>query len=252
MRMFQTQNSCSESFTLRISDQFGLTEDEKRQERTLDKVESVNKGILKSVNPQEVNLSVSCPRLAYGNRLRENTQDFESLSQFTKVCALASFWYRASAGMRYKTKLDEDDGLGYPIPLCRDYTLSRVNPQSRAYAAIPGGTSIGPVIEGHIVEILDQYGLEIAIPSPNNPKWTSCVLISREKSRFVDDLHIPMSNITAPARVYSLKTRKKVNLAWRNRRLALGKLVRHLILAPGNWKRTLSRFLRHRLASIHP
>ena len=29
------------------------------------------------------------------------------------------------------------------------------------------------------------------IPSPNNPRRTSCVLTSRGKSRFVDDLHIP-------------------------------------------------------------
>ena len=45
-------------------EQFGLTEDEKGQERTLDKGGSVNKGMLKSVNSQEVNSLVSSPRLA--------------------------------------------------------------------------------------------------------------------------------------------------------------------------------------------
>ena len=42
--------------------------------------------------------------------------------------------------MSYKTKLDEDDGFGDPIPVCREYTLPRANPLSRAYAAIPGET----------------------------------------------------------------------------------------------------------------
>ena len=60
--------------------QFGLRADEKGQENILEKREPVNKEILKSVNSQDVNSSVSSPRLASGNRLRENIQDFESLS----------------------------------------------------------------------------------------------------------------------------------------------------------------------------
>ena len=60
--------------------QFGLRADEKGQEKILEKGEPVNKEVLKSVNSQDVNSSVSSPRLASGNRLRENIQDFESLS----------------------------------------------------------------------------------------------------------------------------------------------------------------------------
>ena len=155
-----------------------MTEDEKGQERTLDKGESLNKRKVKSVNSQEVNLWVSSPRLASGNSLRENIQDFESLSetvQFTRVCEDASFWYH---GMSYKTRPDEDDGFAQIIPLCRKYTFSQVNPQSRSYAAILEGTIVGPVIEVHIVKILDNFEFEIAIPSPNNPRRTSYVLIS--------------------------------------------------------------------------
>ena len=63
-------------------------------------------------------------------------------------------------------------------------------PQSRVFAAIPGGTLMGPVIEVQIVKILDQYGLEIAIPSLNERERTSYVMISRQKSRFVDEIHI--------------------------------------------------------------
>ena len=66
-----------------------------------------------------------------------------------------------------------------------------MNPQSRAFAVSPGGTIIGPVIEVLIVKIIDQYGFEIAIPSPNDTERTSYVLISRGKSRFVDEVHIP-------------------------------------------------------------
>ena len=75
-------------------EQVGLIADEKGQERILEKGESVNKEMLKSVNSQEVNSLVSCPRLASGNRLRENVQDFETLSEtihLIKVCELASF-----------------------------------------------------------------------------------------------------------------------------------------------------------------
>ena len=53
-------------------EQIGLTPDKKGQERILEKGESVNKEILKSVNSQEVNSLVFCPRQASGNRLREN------------------------------------------------------------------------------------------------------------------------------------------------------------------------------------
>ena len=58
------------------------------------------------------------------------------------------------------------------------------------FAAIPGGTILGPVIEVKIVKILERYGLEIAIPSPNDHVRTSHVVISRGKSWFVDEVHI--------------------------------------------------------------
>ena len=70
--------------------------------------------------------------------------------------------HRLAAGTSYKTRSDADDGFVQLIPLCREYTCSRVKPQSRSFAAIPGGTIKGPVIEVQIVKIFDQYGLEIA------------------------------------------------------------------------------------------
>ena len=135
-----------------------------------------------------------------------NIQDFESLSEtirFTRVCEIASSWHRVSAGLSYKTRLDEDDGFGQIVPSCREYTLSRVNPQSRAFAAIPGGTIIGPVIEVQVVKIIDQYGLEIAISSPTDTQRTSYVVISRGKSRFVDEVHIPTADLRSSAELLS-------------------------------------------------
>ena len=41
------------------------------------------------------------------------------------------------------------------------------------------------------MKIIVQYALEIAMPSPNDRQRTSCVMISREKSRFVEEVHIP-------------------------------------------------------------
>ena len=65
------------------------------------------------------------------------------------------------------TKLDltRTTFFGQIIPLCREYTLSRVHPTSRVFAAILGGTIVGPAIEVQLVKILDSHGLEIAIPS---------------------------------------------------------------------------------------
>ena len=93
--------------------------------------------------------------------------------------------------MSHNSKPDKDDGFGDPIPLCREYTLPRANPLSRAYAAILGETIVGPVIEVHVVQMFGTHGLEIEVPSPNHPKRTSWALISRGESRFVDELHIP-------------------------------------------------------------
>ena len=183
-------------------EQFGLTVEEKVQEKTPGKKESVTKSVLTSVQSQEVKLLVSSPRRASGNSLREKIQDFESLSEtirFTRVCEDAIFVRRVSAGMSYKTRPDEDGCFSQISPLCRQYTLSRVNPRSRVFAAIPGGTIIRPVIEVQIVKILDTCGLEIAIPSPNDSKRTSYVMISRGKSRFVDEVHIPNAELRSSA-----------------------------------------------------
>ena len=66
--------------------------------------------------------------------------------------------------MKYKTRLDEDDGWGRIVRLCREYTFSRAHSESRVFAAILGGTFIGPVIKVQIVKIVGQRGRDF-IPS---------------------------------------------------------------------------------------
>ena len=107
-------------------EQFGLTEAEKEQERPLGRKEPVTRGVLSSVNSQEVKISVSFSRLASGNSLRRNIQDFESLSEtirLTRVCEDTIFVHRVASGMSYETRLDEDDGFVQLIPLCRKFSL---------------------------------------------------------------------------------------------------------------------------------
>ena len=64
--------------------------------------------------------------------------------------------------------------------------FSSIYPQSRVVAAIPVRTTIGPVDEVRSVKILEEYELEISIPSIINPVNTSYVVQSRETKRFVD------------------------------------------------------------------
>ena len=111
--------------------------------------------------------------------------------------------HRVSAGMMYKTRLDEDDGYGQLVPFCPGYTHSRANPQSQVFAAIPGRTVIGAVTEVQIVKILDQERLDLRM------KFTTT-----------------KSN-SDPAQNYSLhlSNQKGKNLAWKNPVIATRKLV---------------------------
>ena len=106
--------------------------------------------------------------------------------------------------MSYKTRPDDADGFFWQIiPLCREYTLSKVNSRSRVFAAIPGGTIKGQVSEVQTEKILDQYGLEIAIPSLNGFTRTSNVMISSGKSRFKDEVDIPNAELRSSTELLS-------------------------------------------------
>ena len=87
-----------------------------------------------------------------------------------------------TAGKKSQTRPDGDDGWRTITPICREYTFSLSFPESQVVAAIPGGTTIAPVLEVRIVKILEEYGLEMSIPSFVNPANTSYVMISREST----------------------------------------------------------------------
>ena len=124
--------------------------------------------------------------------MRENVLSFDgpaSKIQLTQLCDKAYFQNLVAAGKQHKIRPDGDDGWRTITPLCRQYSISRSYPKAQAWAAIPEGTIIGPVLEVHVVKILDGNGKEVAIPSIANPMDTSYVVISRETERFVNDIN---------------------------------------------------------------
>ena len=91
------------------------------------------------------------------------------------------------AGNHNKFRTDADDVWGTSsvprISSCRSY------PKTQALAAVPEGTTIGPVLDVHNVEILNKYGIEIASPSVADPMNKSYVVITRETDRLVHEIH---------------------------------------------------------------
>ena len=168
-------------------EQLGLATDEKGKEKILAKRESVNQEILMSVNSQEVNFFGIFSKTCIWKQFAEKHSGFRMTVRDVSVHKALRRRIVLVRSIGY-----EDDGFGEIITFFEiTHFLECKHPQSRAYAAIPERTIIGPDIEVHIVKILDNLGLEIAIPSPKNPSRTSCVLISKGQSRFVDELHIP-------------------------------------------------------------
>ena len=62
--------------------------------------------------------------------------------------------------------------MGKFTPLCREFSSSRSYPKTRALAALPAGTIIGPVLEVRIVKIHDGYAIEVAMRSICEPEDT--------------------------------------------------------------------------------
>ena len=103
---------------------------------------------------------------------------------------------RVSIGMSYKTLLGVDDGFGDRTPACWDYTLPRADSDSRIYAAIPGQTIIGPVLQVYIIQFLGIKGIEIQIPSTTTKERTSWGVICRRIATWRS--YISMIHTTVP------------------------------------------------------
>ena len=112
-------------------------------------------------------LETDCENVFRNQKTQENS------IQFTIVFEDASLWKRVSTGMCCKTIADVDDGFGDRTPAFREYTHPRADSDSRIYAAIPGRTMIGPVLQVHIVRFRGTQGIEIQIPTtaPNRSSW---------------------------------------------------------------------------------
>ena len=127
--------------------------------------------ILKSMNSQEVNTLVSTSRKppASGNRLLKNLENFQlrsRVNQIAKISELAPFWDAVILGRCFKTAQDVDDGFGGFTPACREYTHSGYDSEARVFAAILGGTPIGPVVGVRIALLHGDHGIEVEIPYP--------------------------------------------------------------------------------------
>ena len=77
----------------------------------------------------------------------------------TQVCEKALCQHLVTTGRCYQIRPVGEDGWGEITVLCREYEISRFYPETKAFAAIPAGTIIGPITEVHIVKVLDEYGL---------------------------------------------------------------------------------------------
>ena len=92
--------------------------------------------------------------------------------------------------MCYKTIADVDDGFGDRTPACREYTHPCADSDSRIYAAIPGRTFIGPVLQDLFFTVSWHSWNWNSNSIHDNTRWKSWVVICRGKNRFVDELHL--------------------------------------------------------------
>ena len=118
------------------------------------------------VEPEEVEMWVSPPNLALGNKMQGGAsfRILEKRVQMTQLCEKAIFQHLVTAGNYHQIRPDVDDGWGQFTPSCPEFTSSRAYLKTKALAAIPAGTIIGPNIEVHVVKILDEYGCRLSHP----------------------------------------------------------------------------------------
>ena len=90
---------------------------------------ALSRGILKKKNGRDTihfNADASNRELLF--------RIIHSVNQLS-IYGAATKWYQL--GRKNKTRLDEDDGFGQLIPLCREYTLSQVKPTIQIFCRRP-------------------------------------------------------------------------------------------------------------------
>ena len=120
------------------------------------------------------------------------SQGFEFLTgqiHLTQLCVKTFIQNLVASRKTYRIRPNADDGWWTLTLVCREYSSSRSYPKAQPLAAIPEGTIVGPVLEVHIAKILEEFGIEVAIPSIANSTYTSYVVKSKEAERFVNEIH---------------------------------------------------------------
>ena len=187
--LFQTVHSVNKiSVNAAVTDwcyQFDLTNEEQEQVAILRGQWSSDHGGTKRIGNVGVSSEPSTWKQDAGLRKLPNEYWKKSTTDtiMRESIILASCYSRKS----FQIRPDGEDEWGEITPLCREYAISRVYPQTKPLAAIRAGTIIGPITKVHVVKILDEYGLEVAIPSIYGSGDIAKALISRETERFVNE-----------------------------------------------------------------
>ena len=72
--------------------------------------------------------------------------------------------------------------------VCREYTLPRSNPNSESVCAWKVNVRIRPVLDTKTLNLSGLYSLEVLIPSKQNPRACSWVLISSSLNQYASQI----------------------------------------------------------------
>ena len=126
--------------------------------------------VLPMVEPEEVEMLVSSPNLAFGNKM-QGSASFLALEKKMQICSNTFSQHLVTARNSYTIRPDEDVGEGTVTPVPRIFEFSILSEYSSLGSYSPG-TIIGPVQEVRIVKLHNGYAIEVAIPSICKPQDT--------------------------------------------------------------------------------
>ena len=152
----------------------------------------VDNRITTVVEAKELDMFMSSPNLAQGNLMMGMKQIFRVLGKKGShdLHFVKKPYSNIMSQQEVAAKFDQmEKADGDKSHLCREYTSSRAFPQAKPLGTISAGTIMGPISEVLVVKILDECGVEVAIPSICKPGDVTYVVISRETERDVNEIH---------------------------------------------------------------
>ena len=142
----------------------------------------VKEKLFRNLSSEEVNTPIRAFETyvqAARNRFRDRQEKFENLSKeitVSQTCETVGFIGTVCIGQYFRTI---HDGLGGKTGSWRKYTVSRDISSSELVGWIRRDTKIGPVCQVRVTCYLDQYGIEIQIPSKMKNGYFFCSMTSR-------------------------------------------------------------------------